>query len=85
MPFLFFGVKPTRIDYRKKGTLILTTLLEDLDMFEPRVNILVYKPLASSIGLLVVFSIACFWLLPPVLFKGDALFVTTGHMFICAF
>ena len=29
MPFLGKG-SPTRIDYRKKGTLILTSLLEDL-------------------------------------------------------
>ena len=30
LPFLGEG-SPTKIDYRKKGTLILTTLLEDLD------------------------------------------------------
>ena len=32
MPFYRFwgGFPPTRIDYRKKGTLILTSLLEDL-------------------------------------------------------
>ena len=33
MPFdqLFFGeVSPTKIDYRKRGALILTSLLEDL-------------------------------------------------------
>ena len=30
--FLFFGEgSPTKIDDRKKGTLILTSLLEDLD------------------------------------------------------
>ena len=31
-PFLGEG-SPTKIDYRKKGTLILTFLLEDLDRF----------------------------------------------------
>ena len=31
LPFLFWGEGfPTKIDYRKKGTLILTSLLEDL-------------------------------------------------------
>ena len=33
MPFYHFlgEGSPTKIDYRKKGTLILTSLLEDLD------------------------------------------------------
>ena len=31
-PFLGEG-SPTKIDYRKKGALILTSLLEDLDVF----------------------------------------------------
>ena len=32
LPFIFFGWEgsPTKIDYRKQGTLILTALLEDL-------------------------------------------------------
>ena len=31
-PFLGEG-PPTKIDYRKKGTFILTSLLEDLDVY----------------------------------------------------
>ena len=33
-PFLGEG-SPTKMDYRKKGTLILTSLLEDLVLFKP--------------------------------------------------
>ena len=32
MPFLLGEGSTTKIDYRKKGTVILTSLLEDLDM-----------------------------------------------------
>ena len=32
-PFFGWEGSPTKIDYRKKGTLILTSLLEDLDPF----------------------------------------------------
>ena len=31
-PLFWLGGSPTKIDYRKKGTLILTALLEDLDL-----------------------------------------------------
>ena len=46
MPFYpFFGEgSPTKIDYRKKGTLILTSLLEDLVVFALSVTTICLHP-----------------------------------------